>query len=114
MKKYILFVGILLAAILVAGCTSQNDTASHISTSPTPTLSAREVCGNVHSYGNGVIYFGCSGDTFMNALDEYIAKHPNMTITSCAPDPDAVTWNYVNGYIVTVKRAQRDTTSPFL
>ncbi|MBI5077017.1 hypothetical protein HZB94_01370 [Candidatus Falkowbacteria bacterium] len=59
-------------------------------------------------YGQGVYYFPCVAAEFANSLATFIKQHPELEITSIAPDDKGErkmqNGGYISGYFVVCKR----------
>ena len=56
----------------------------------------------ITSYGNGVFYFSFVNDSFGNSLSAFIKEHPELELTTIAPN-DSLSRGYPAGHFVVFK-----------
>ena len=94
---------LLVILIIATGCIGKQniDGGVDVGIVYSGSASNSDAC-RISDYGNGVLFFGCTGGSFASGLSQYIEKE-NVTITSIAPVPNAAAYNGLTGYIVVVK-----------
>lgn len=92
----ILAIMAVVAAVGVSGCTD-----IQASTQKEEALSTKETCP-VQDFGNGVLYFPCTGGKFASTLSQHI-ESDNLTILAITPVLEVFSYNKESGYIVVVE-----------
>jgi len=94
------FVVVLLAAVLVSGCTDVPTIAD-----VDAARQANELDCHPMSFGNGTYYFPCTQAHFVKALSVFVGEHPETNVTAMCGDASGGYGSDV-GYFVTTQMSE--------